>query len=310
MSEFQHLPVMLNEVVEIINPQNNSIYVDATFGAGGYTKALLAKADCQIIALDRDPEAIAKAVSLQKQYGQKLTVNQAQYSRLAEIITKQKVDGVLFDIGISSMQIDNPERGFSFNKEGPLDMRMSQDGLSAQEIVNTFKETELADLIFQYGEEKASRKIAKAIVSARNNPITTTTELAQIIKKAQSGYQKNYKIDPATRTFQALRIYVNNELEELEKGLAAAETILKTNGKLVVVTFHSLEDRIVKNFLKKRSGTINNNRHLPANPYINPTFFLPNNRPLKPSAAEINHNPRSRSAKLRFAIRTNAINER
>ena len=304
-----HIPVMLKEVVEAINPQKNGIYVDATFGAGGYSLALLNQVDCKVIAIDRDPEAVKASSDLQEKYKGRLTVFNAKYSEMASLVASSgydKVDGIMFDIGVSSMQIDNAERGFSFSKKGPLDMRMSREGLSAQDVVNNFSEKDLANIIYQYGEEKASRRIAKAIVFARAlGEITTTDELAQIIKKALPKTSKE-KIDPATRTFQALRIYVNSELEELKSGLEASEKILKENGRLAVVTFHSLEDRIVKQFLNEKSGKQNTNRHLPETKKPNPSFSLTVSRPLKPSSDEINQNPRSRSAKLRFAIRTDA----
>ncbi|MGD9639309.1 MAG: 16S rRNA (cytosine(1402)-N(4))-methyltransferase RsmH [Alphaproteobacteria bacterium] len=307
MTDTRHISVMLPEVLEALNPKDGGIYVDATFGAGGYSKAILDKADCKVIALDRDPTAIAGASELLEQYGEKLTLVNAKFSEVEEVVASygyEKIDGIVFDIGVSSMQIDNAERGFSFSKKGPLDMRMSCNGVSAKDVVNKFKESDIADIIFKYGEERASRRIARGIVFARNiAPIETTEDLAKIVHKSLAANKKD-RIDPATKTFQALRIYVNSELDELETALASSEKILKKDGVLVVVTFHSLEDRIVKNFIKEKTGKENGNRHLPLNLKNKPTFYATVKNAVKPSLSETEQNPRSRSAKLRFALRT------
>lgn len=246
MNSPRHIPVMLNEVLDTLKPEAGKIYIDATFGNGGYSEAILKTANCTIIAIDRDPTVRTRAEEIKKLYGNRFEFITGTFGDIAQLI-KQPVDGVVFDIGVSSMQIDEGERGFSYAKEADLDMRMSQEGISAKDIVNTLPEKELADLIYQYGEERKSRQIARVIAARRETgEIRTTTELAELIygiippRKGQT--------DPATRTFQALRIAVNDELHQLEAGLWGALNILRADGRIIVVDFHSLEDRIVKNF--------------------------------------------------------------
>ncbi|MEY4870623.1 MAG: hypothetical protein RIS11_1817 [Pseudomonadota bacterium] len=301
-----HIPVLLDEVIHALTITPGSDVVDGTFGAGGYSRAILA-AGARVHAFDRDPDALAAGADLAERSGGALRFHSACFSemdkRLAEAGVTQ-VDAVVLDIGVSSMQIDQADRGFSFQKEGPLDMRMSQSGESAADFVNTADETEIANVIFLYGEEPKSRRIARAIVAAR--PIDTTTRLAEIVRKAL-GHRPGAPKDPATRTFQALRIHVNRELDELTAGLAAAERILKPGGRLVIVSFHSLEDRIVKQFLRDRSGsTASGSRHMPIVKAANePTFEKPA-KAIRPGAREIAANPRARSSTLRSAIRTAA----
>ena len=244
----KHIPVMLQEVLAALNPQKGEVYVDATFGNGGYTRAILEAANCKVIALDRDPTVRIRANEIKNMYGERFEFRFGQFGDFADLVP-EKINGAVFDIGVSSMPLDEAERGFSFSKEGALDMRMSQSGVSAKDIVNTYDEQALADLIYQYGEEKKSRQIAREIAEYRKHKeIETTTELAEIIYKVI--HKKFGEIDPATRTFQALRIAVNDELGELSRGLSGAANRLQKNGRLVVVDFHSLEDRIVKNFFK------------------------------------------------------------
>jgi len=300
-----HTPVMIDEVMEARAPRDDAIYIDGTFGGGGYTRALLMRAKCKVIAIDRDPEAIARGAALAKEFETRLTLIEGAFSemdRLAGIA----VDGIALDLGFSSFQLDDPERGFSFSSDGPLDMRMSRSGSSAADVVNTLTEHDLADLIWRYGEEKKSRNIARAIVAAR--PVSTTRALAQIVERAAGPGAKRYAIHPATRTFQALRIYVNDELGELERGLEAAERSLRPTGHLAVVSFHSLEDRIVKKFLAERSGRdAIGSRHLPQpSEQPAPTFLLSKTSSLPPSDEEVRENPRARSARLRAAERTSA----
>jgi 16S rRNA (cytosine1402-N4)-methyltransferase len=292
---------MLGEVIAALAPKDNGIYIDATFGAGGYTHKILASANCQVIAFDRDPTAIANGTS-----NPCLKLVHAPFSDMAAHI-EIPIDGVVFDLGVSSMQIDQASRGFSFRFDGPLDMRMSASGTTAADLVNSASEQELADLIYLYGEERHARRIAREIVAQRTAaPLASTKQLADLVRKIIPG--KRDQIDPATRTFQALRIVVNDELGELETGLAAAEKLLCPGGRLVVVTFHSLEDRIVKAFLRSRSGGDGApSRHLPAGSSSTvPSFTLLGRKPVDPSAEEIAANPRARSAKLRAAIRTDA----
>ncbi|WP_028878822.1 16S rRNA (cytosine(1402)-N(4))-methyltransferase RsmH [Terasakiella pusilla] len=302
-----HIPVLLNEIVDAIDPQENDIVVDGTFGGGGYTKAILDKANCRVFGIDRDPDAIKRGNDLSQQLEGRLTMFEGCYGDMAALVD-QKVNAVVLDIGVSSFQIDEADRGFSFREDGPLDMRMAQSGESAADVVNTYGEKELADIIYKYGEERHSRRVAKAIVEARKEEeITTTGQLAKIVRSVV--WQAKDKIDPATRTFQGLRIYVNDELGELERGLAAAEQILEPGGRLVVVTFHSLEDRIVKKFLKERAGqTSRGNRYMPDAGDSGPqaTFTLINRKPVAPSDGECRENPRARSSKLRAALRTDA----
>ena len=293
MTDAPHIPVLLDEVIDALMPQAGEHHVDATYGAGGYSAAILATG-AQVTAFDRDPAAIAAATPHDR-----LALVEDRFSRLD---SANPADGVVLDIGVSSMQLDQAARGFSFQSDGPLDMRMEQSGPSAADFVNTADEAEIANVIFRLGDEPKSRRIARAIVAAR--PLTTTTELANVVRRAL-GHRAHEKKDPATRTFQAIRMHINRELGELEDGLDAAERALKPGGRLAVVTFHSLEDRLVKNFLRERSG--NNpggSRHLPlaaAGPA--PTFDRVA-KPVRASDEEVARNPRARSATLRAARRT------
>ncbi|PHZ85591.1 16S rRNA (cytosine(1402)-N(4))-methyltransferase RsmH [Paremcibacter congregatus] len=313
----RHYPVMRNEVLDMAAPQAGEVFVDGTFGAGGYSRALLETADCIVYAIDRDPNVQATADKLAAEFPGRFHLLAGCFSQMDQLLDTANVaavDGVLLDIGVSSMQFDDAERGFSFQNDGPLSMRMSDEGLSAEDVVNDTEETELANIIYQYGEERKSRRIAKAICEARaQGRINRTTHLANIIEKAV-GYQRYIKgkkqIHPATRTFQALRIYVNDELGELEKGLLAAEKILAPGGRLCVVSFHSLEDRIVKKFFKARSGApARGSRHLPEAMIERElatagSFEMIARGAVKPGKTELDQNPRSRSAKLRGARRT------
>ncbi|HER27063.1 MAG TPA: 16S rRNA (cytosine(1402)-N(4))-methyltransferase RsmH [Rhodospirillales bacterium] len=306
----RHIPVMLQEVLDVLNPRDGAVYVDGTFGAGGYTTAILETADCRVFGIDRDPRALANGQQLAARFPGRLRVLGGCYGDMVRLLGEvgiDKVDGVALDIGVSSMQIDDADRGFSFRNDGPLDMRMGLGAeLTAAQVVNTFEADDLADIIYNLGEERASRRIAAAIVQDRaQTPFTTTDQLAgllrRIVRKSKDG------IDPATRTFQALRIFVNDELGELDRGLAAAEQLLAPGGRLAVVSFHSLEDRRVKNFLQSRSGlAANPSRHLPqatSRPRP-PSFALIKRGAIKPGNSEISINPRSRSARLRAAERT------
>ena len=300
-----HIPVLLDEVIAGLAPQPGETHVDGTFGAGGYTRALLA-AGANVIAFDRDPDAIAEGQALVAESEGRLQLVPDVYSRMGEALADRgidRVEGVTLDIGVSSMQLDRADRGFSFQADGPLDMRMGRSGMSAADFVNTADEAEIADVLFHFGEERQSRRVARAIVAAR--PIARTGELAQIVRRAL-GYREHDKKDPATRTFQAIRIHVNRELGELEDGLAAAEASLAPGGRLAVVSFHSLEDRIVKRFLKERSGsTPSGSRHLPEVAQRTPSFEAVA-KPVRAGEAELARNPRSRSATLRVARRTAA----
>jgi 16S rRNA (cytosine1402-N4)-methyltransferase len=302
-----HIPVLLNEMLDALAVRDSGIYVDGTFGGGGYTRAILNKANCQVIALDRDPDAIARAHELQKDYPGRLHVFQGVFSSLPTLMAHSQfdqIDGVVFDFGVSSYQIDTPDRGFSFRFDGPLDMRMSDDGESAADIVNTYEEEDLANIIYTYGEEHRSRRIARAIVELRKvKPIQTTLELANLIKSKLGGRPDAQH--PATLTFQALRIKVNNELIEIERGLKFAEDFLCAEGRLVAVTFHSLEDRIVKSFLREKAVRKHKqSRLLPGEVAPAPPSLLDlYPKGVAPSASEISVNPRSRSARLRAAVR-------
>jgi len=302
-----HIPVLRDEIVTALDVQRGGIYIDATFGAGGYTRAILAEEKARVLAFDRDPTAIARAKPILDEMAGRLTLVQARFSQLADVARAQNiapVDGVVLDIGVSSMQLDEAGRGFSFRADGPLDMRMECAGESAADLVNHLEEEALADILFRFGEERASRKIARAIVHDRSaQPFTTTLALAQMIARILPG--KPGDIHPATRSFQALRIAVNDEFGELGKALIAAESILKPGGRLAVVTFHSLEDRIVKTFFASRSGRGEAaSRRLPGEPEaLAPTFSVPKGQPIVPSGQEIERNPRARSSKLRFGIR-------
>jgi 16S rRNA (cytosine1402-N4)-methyltransferase len=303
---------MLDEVLRALEPHDGALYIDGTFGAGGYSRAILSAADCRLIGIDRDPTVLPAAEHLTKAAGQRFVFVQAPFSAMREVIEANggaQVDGIVLDIGVSSMQIDQAERGFSFMRPGPLDMRMALSGASAADAVNLLAEEELADIFYVYGEERKSRRVAKLIVEARREaPILTTERLAAIVTKAIGG--KHSKIHPATKVFQALRIYVNDELGELARALEAAEQILAPLGRLVVVTFHSLEDRMVKDFLRARSGQAGGggSRHAPAVEEAGPapSFSLLTRRAMTASEAEIDANSRARSAKLRAAIRTEA----
>lgn len=298
-----HKPVMLEEVLETLSPKPQQTYIDATFGAGGYTQAILKKADCFVVALDRDPEAAERAQLFKSQYPDRFTFFPTRFSNMKEVVPPQDYDGIVFDLGVSSPQLDRADRGFSFKQDGPLDMRMEKKGLTASDVVNTLEEDEIARILWVYGEERRSRAIARAItLKRRNTPFTTTFQLAELVREIVGFERPGF--DPATRTFQALRLYVNDELQELEKGLTASETLLKTGGRLVVVSFHSLEDRKVKTFLKERSGSMAlPSRHLPEVPKGESTFVLKDKKSLKPQEKEMKGNPRARSARLRWAIR-------
>ena len=299
MTDASHIPVLLDEVVAALAPAPGETMVDATFGAGGYARALLA-AGSSVIAFDRDPDAIAAGQALGLD---NLRLVHADFSSM-EAALDAPVAGITMDIGVSSMQLDQAARGFSFQADGPLDMRMAQEGPSAADFVNEADEGEIADVIFQYGDEPKSRRIARAIVAAR--PVTRTGELASIVRRAV-GWKPHDKKDPATRTFQAIRIHVNRELGELADGLAAAERSLKPGGRLAVVTFHSLEDRMVKRFLRDRSGAApSGSRHLPAATAATAPSFEKVGRAVRAGEAELARNPRARSATLRTATRTAA----
>jgi 16S rRNA (cytosine1402-N4)-methyltransferase len=299
-----HTPVMLEEVIAALRPRVDAIYIDGTFGGGGYSRALIERGAGRVYGIDRDPDAIARGAALAAEYAGRLNLVSGNFGDMDSLVG-EGADGVALDLGVSSYQFDQAERGFSFRDDGPLDMRMSRAGQSAADAVNTLPEAELAGIIWRYGEEKRSRAIARAIVAAR--PLNRTRELADIIERVAGPAAKREKIHPATRTFQALRIYVNDELGELERGLAAAERALNADGRLAVVSFHSLEDRIVKQFLALRAGRVTRgSRHAPARTHRAPTFALLGPQPQLPSAAEIDANPRARSAKLRAGIRTAA----
>ena len=295
-----HLPVMLAEVLETLAPRNGGHYIDGTFGGGGYSKAILEAADCRVLGIDRDPDAIARGRELAKQFGDRLTIVQGEFSQMDELFTG-KSDGVVLDLGVSSFQFDEADRGFSFREDGPLDMRMSKSGVSAADFVNTAEESVLADVIHHLGEERFARRVARAIIAAR--PLSRTAELADVVAKALGPAAMRHPIHPATRTFQALRIHVNDELGELERGLEAAERVLNAGGRLVVVAFHSLEDRIVKRFFSERGKPQPaGSRHMPtAAAKHAQTFRLITSKPRMPTDAEIAQNPRARSARLRAA---------
>jgi 16S rRNA (cytosine1402-N4)-methyltransferase len=301
----QHVPVLLKEVVEGLAVVPGETLVDGTFGAGGYTRAVLGAGAGRVIGFDRDPDAIANGPTLVPDA--RLTLINERFSQMDSALDERgllPVDGVALDIGVSSMQLDQAERGFSFQKDGPLDMRMSQSGESAADFLNHADEGEIARVLKEYGEEPRARAVARAIVAAR--PLTRTAELAAVVRKAL-GHHAGMKTDPATKTFQAIRIHLNAELEELEQGLRAAERSLRPGGRLAVVTFHSLEDRIVKRFLRIRSGaTPAGSRHRPMAAAGPAPSFEQIAKPVSPSEAELARNPRARSARLRTAVRTDA----
>jgi 16S rRNA (cytosine1402-N4)-methyltransferase len=304
MSGAPHVPVLINEVVEHLQPAPGKTVVDGTFGAGGYARAFLG-AGASVVAFDRDPSARRFADGLP---ADRFRLVESRFSEMDEILGDAAMDGVALDLGVSSMQLDEPDRGFSFMRDGPLDMRMGADGPTAADLVNTAEPVELARILYVYGEERQSRRVAGAIARRRaEQPFSRTLELAEFIEKALGG-RRGAKVHPATRSFQALRIAVNEELSELEAGLLAAERTLKTGGRLCVVTFHSLEDRIVKTFLSERAGrTPAGSRHAPPVEVLAaPSFQLLFNGAQGPSDAEVAANPRARSAKLRAAVRTAA----
>src|SRR5918997_1094971 len=303
-----HVSVLRNEVVAGLAVSAGETHVDGTFGAGGYTRAILAAGAARVFAFDRDPDAIRDGAKLADESGGRLTLVPERFSRMRQALSHHgvdQVDGVTLDIGVSSMQLDRPERGFSFQADGPLDMRMSREGESAADFLNKAGEEEIADVLYHYGEEPRSRRVARAIVAAR--PIERTGQLADIVRKAL-GHKPGAKKDPATRTFQAIRIHLNEELQELEGGLAAAEDVLRPGGRLAVVTFHSLEDRVVKRFLRERSGAVPAaSRHLPEARTRGPApTFEAVAKPVRAGEAEVKANPRARSATLRVARRTSA----
>jgi 16S rRNA (cytosine1402-N4)-methyltransferase len=304
----RHIPVLRERALEALAVKPGGLYLDATFGSGGYTRAILATEATRVVALDRDPSAIAAGAALAAEFAGRLTLIAARFGDLAGAAEEfAPFDGIVLDVGVSSMQLDEAERGFSFRLDGPLDMRMEKSGTSAADLVNAADEEHLADIFFHYGEERLARKIARAIVSDRKSaPFTSTKALADLV--APIVPHKPTDIHPATRTFQALRIAVNDELGELVRGLEQSEQVLKPEGRLAVVTFHSLEDRIVKQFFASRSGRGRaSSRLLPGEiAPAEPTFVVPARQPVLPDEAETAANPRARSAKLRFGIRTHA----
>jgi 16S rRNA (cytosine1402-N4)-methyltransferase len=305
-----HIPVLADAVLAALAPRDDAVYVDATFGAGGYSEALLGAARCRVFGIDRDPDAVARGRALAEKHGGRLTLITGPFGDMERLLgpfSPGPISGVAFDLGVSSMQLDTAERGFSFRQDGPLDMRMSQEGASAADLIMRLSERELAGLIATLGEERFARRVARAIAAAqRRQPLVTTGDLAEIVRGAIP--RREPGLDSATRTFQALRIAVNDELGELDRGLAAAERLLMPGGRLAVVSFHSLEDARVKTFLRQRSSeTPRGSRHLPpraAGPA--PSFKLLSRRPVRPGADETARNPRARSARLRAAERTSA----
>lgn len=315
-----HISVLKDEVIIALSPKDNEVFVDGTFGAGGYTRAILEEADCKVFAIDCDPQAIKIGQDMELEFLGRLKVLEGQYSNMVSLLASEnisKVDGVALDIGVSSMQIDEAYRGFSFQKDGPLDMRMRGEGETAADVVNTYEEEYLADIFYTLGDEKKSRYIARAIVERRGDaPFTRTLQLAELVSevvwmKRKKGAKYTH---PATKVFQALRIHVNDELGELKKGLMASEILLKDRGRLAVVSFHSLEDRIVKAFLIEKSGNLpKGSRHLPEmapEPNNTSPFMLLKKGSIKPGKEEKKKNPRSRSSRLRVGVRVRSENER
>jgi 16S rRNA (cytosine1402-N4)-methyltransferase len=304
----RHVPVLGRQAIALLDPHDGGVYVDATFGAGGYSRAILQTSGTRVIGIDRDPLAIAGGFDLVDRSAGRLTLAEDRFSNLADVCASQglgEVDGIVMDVGVSSMQLDEAARGFSFRLEGPLDMRMGRTGPTAADVVARASEADLADVIYIFGEERHSRAVARAIVAARKTaPIATTSALADIVAGAVRS--KRGDIHPATRTFQALRILVNQELDELHLALASAERLLKPGGRLVVVSFHSLEDRMVKNFFSERAGGSGGSRHAPEVARLAPSFVILTRRPVTADEHEIAANPRARSARLRAAERTAA----
>ncbi|VVS97531.1 16S rRNA (cytosine(1402)-N(4))-methyltransferase RsmH [Erythrobacter sp. EC-HK427] len=303
-----HIPVLLDEVIDALDPQPGDVIIDATFGAGGYTRAILERGAI-VHAFDRDPDAIAAGREWPETQGDtpRLVLHPRRFSEMVEEMAEAgiaQVDGITLDIGVSSMQLDQAERGFAFSSNGPLDMTMSRSRPNAADFVNEAAEADIADVLYKYGEERQSRRVARAIVAAR--PLTTTGELAEVVRKALR-YRPGDKKDPATRSFQAIRIHVNGELDELDAALAASEALLKEGGRLAVVSFHSLEDRMVKTFLRDAANqNPRSSRHLPETQSVPSARFGHLSKAIRPSAAELDRNPRARSATLRAAIRTAA----
>ena len=302
----KHYPVMLPEVMTALAPKDDEIYVDGTFGNGGYSEAFLKAANCNVVGLDRDPNVQSRAGELAANYENRFRLIETPFSKMDEV-SLSEVNAVVLDIGVSSMQLDQAERGFSFMRSGPLDMRMGNTGPTAADAVRDLLHSDLIRIFQVYGEERRARRAADFIVRARDEGgITTTEELADIVERALGRNGKNH---PATKVFQALRIFINDELGELYRGLCAAEKILKPGGRLIVVTFHSLEDRIVKSFLRRRAGEVSGgSRYAPEIKHEGPapSFTEGKRSVIKPSKTEVTENARSRSAKLRFAIRTEA----
>jgi 16S rRNA (cytosine1402-N4)-methyltransferase len=304
----RHIPVLARQAFDLMQPRADGLYIDGTFGAGGHTRAILDVAGTRVIAIDRDHNAIAAGAGLVEQAAGRLTLIEDRFANLDHVAHRlghQAVDGILLDIGVSSMQLDEPQRGFSFRNEGPLDMRMASEGVSAADLVNAASERDLTAVIATLGEERFARNVARAIVKARvGAPVTTTRQLADIVASVVRAHPG--ELHPATRTFQALRMFVNDELGELVQALGAAERMLKSGGRLVVISFHSLEDRIVKTFLAERGRVRAGSRHQPEAAQAAPSFSILTRKPVVADDAEVARNPRSRSAKLRAAERTDA----
>ena len=306
----EHNPVLVVEVVEALSPKADAVYLDATFGRGGYSRAILDAAPCRVIAIDRDPDAITAGQDMRHEYDGRQTLLEGRFSQIGTLLNEINmplVDGVVFDFGVSSPQIDDAERGFSFRFDGPLDMRMEKSGTNASDFINTATEKDIADVLWQFGEERASRRIARAVIRAREEAeITSTFQLAKVIR-AVMPRPKPGQIDPATRSFQAIRIHINNELDEIRTALPAAMACLKPGGRLAVVAFHSLEDRLVKTFIMNEAGKAPRpSRHVPDVPEHAPRLNMITRKPVTPSEDEMNLNPRSRSSRLRVAERTDA----